>query len=61
MSASSRGRSARTPKPRPVDDGALAAADEARLQAAIGRVEDEPLRDALDRLGRGVLKRHKEA
>lgn len=51
----------RTPKPRPVDDGALAAADEARLQAAIGRVEDEPLRDALDRLGRGVLKRHKEA
>ncbi len=49
------------PKPRPADDAPLGPEDEARLRTTIGAVEDQPLREALDRLGRGVLKRHKEA
>ena len=52
------GRSAR---PAPADDGPLPPEDEARLEAATSGVEDQPLREALDRLGRGVLKRHKQA
>jgi hypothetical protein len=50
----------RTGRPAPVHDEALPPEDEARLRSTIGSVEDQPLRDALDRLGRGVLKRHKE-
>ena len=51
----------RSAKPVPEDDGPLSAEDAARLAAATSGVEDEPLREALDRLGRGVLKRHKQA
>jgi hypothetical protein len=45
----------------PPADVPLPPEDEARLAEAIHAVEDQPLREALDRLGRGVLKRHKEA
>lgn len=51
----------RTAKPPPPDEQPLSAEDEARLRATIGTVEDQPLREALDRLGRGVLKSHKQA
>ncbi len=51
----------RPAKRAPVEDGPLAPEAEARLNAAIGTVEDRPLREALDRLGRGVLKGHKQA
>ncbi len=43
------------------DDRPLRPEDEARLKAATSGVEDQPLREALDRLGRGVLKGHKQA
>ena len=51
----------RPARPAPAGDTALAPADEARLKAATGALEDGPLREALDRLGRGVLKGHKQA
>ncbi len=51
----------RPAKPAPADDRPLPPEDEARLKAAVSAVEDEPLREALDRLGRGVLKGHKQA
>ncbi len=51
----------RAKTPASVEDRPLAAADEARLKAATGGVEDQPLREALDRLGRGVLKGNKQA
>ncbi len=51
----------RSAKPAPAEDRPLSPADEARLQAATGRVEDRSLREALDRLGRGVFKGHKQA
>ncbi len=51
----------RAAEPAPADDAPLAPEEEARLKAATGRVEDQSLREALDRLGRGVLKRHKQA
>jgi hypothetical protein len=51
----------RTPKSQPAEDAPLGPEDEARLRTTIGAVADQPLREALDRLGRGVLKRHKEA
>ncbi len=51
----------RADKPAPAQDRPLAPADEARLKAATSAVEDQPLREALDRLGRGVLKGHKQA
>jgi hypothetical protein len=50
-----------TLKPGPADAAPLTPEDEARLKSTVSAVEDQPLREALDRLGRGVLKRHKEA
>lgn len=38
----------------------LTAADEASLAGSLSTVEDETLRDALDRLGRGVLRSRRE-
>ncbi len=51
----------RTPKPAPTGEEPLAPEAAARLATAIGGVDNQPLREALDRLGRGVLKRHKQA
>ena len=46
----------------PADDQQpLAPEDEARLRSATSAVEDQNLREALDRLGRGMLKDHKQA
>ena len=46
-----------SPRPRTQGDRPLDAEDEARLGEAISGVEDDGLRAALDRLGRGVLSR----
>ncbi len=51
----------RTPKPVRTEERPLAPEDEARLKTATSGVADEGLREALDRLGRGVLKGNKQA
>lgn len=51
----------RTKIPAPAKEEPLAPEDEVRLKAATSGVEDQSLRDALDRLGRGVLKGNKQA
>ena len=51
----------RIAKPTPDRQQPLAPEDEARLRTATSAVEDQNLREALDRLGRGVLKGHKQA
>lgn len=44
-------------RPPPPSPPALSAEDDARLDEAVARVEDDRLREALGRLGRGVLSR----
>ena len=52
----------RTAKPAPAAaEEPLTAEEAARLAEATGAVDHQPLREALDRLGRGVLKGHKQA
>ncbi len=51
----------RSAKPARREERRLAPEDEARLKSAINGVEDQSLREALDRLGRGVLKGNKQA
>ena len=48
-------------KPPAAVERPLAPEDEARLRTATSGVDDPALREALDRLGRGVLKSHKQA
>lgn len=50
----------RTNRQRPAAERPLAAEEEARIRAATGDVDSEPLRAALDRLGRNVLKDNKQ-
>ena len=50
-----------TAKPARADEGPLPREDEARLKSAVSGIDSEPLRAALDRLGRGVLKGNKQA